>query len=132
MDNQQTIATRIRKAREFADLTQENMAKALGITQQQYSLLEKGEAKITKERIAKIAEVLGTTPEKIAEFDESKFFGNMEGNTFNDSSVTNLGDINHIYENHNKEIKEIYEARITSLETEITRLHELLKQALTK
>lgn len=132
MEHQRVLAYKIRKAREIADITQVGMAKALGISQQQYSQLEKGETKVTVERLEKIAEILGTTPEKITEFDEGKFFGNMEGNIFNESSVTNLGDINHINENHNKDIKEIYEARITSLENEITRLHALLEKALTR
>lgn len=117
MDYQFVLANRIRKARELNGITQTHMAEKLGISQQQYSLLEKGEAKITKDRIAKIAEVLGTTADKIAEFDESKFFGDSN---------------NHIYENHSKEIKEIYESRIRSLETEITRLHALLDKALSK
>ncbi len=130
MDYQQILADRIRKARELNNFTQTHMAKKLGISQQQYSLLEKGETKITKDKIDKIAEVLGTTPEKIAEFDEKKFFGNMEGNNFHDNSIGNVN--NHLYENHNKEIKEIYEARIFSLESEITRLHVLLEKALNK
>jgi len=129
MDYQFRLANRIRKARELADITQAGMAKELGISQQQYSAIEKGEAKLSKERLDKIADVLGTTPEKIAEFDEKVFFGNVEGNSFHDNSV---GNVNHIHEAHTKEIKELYESRIEAQQKEIERLHDLLKHALTK
>ena len=129
MDYQFRLANRIRKARELADITQAGMAKELGISQQQYSALEKGETKLSKERLEKIAEILGTTPEKIVEFDEKVFFGNVEGNNFHDNSV---GNVNHIHENHTKEIKEIYEARIADLKQENERLHTLLEKSLNK
>ncbi len=140
MEYQLRLANRIRKARELADITQVGMAKELGISQQQYSAIEKGEAKLSRERLEKIAEVLGTTPEKIVEFDEKQFFGNVEGNSFHDNSI---GNVNHIHENHSREVKEMYEVRITEIhrnyisrieaqQKEIDRLHDLLKQSLTK
>lgn len=127
MEHQKVLAYKIRKAREIADITQVGMATALGISQQQYSQLEKGETKVTVERLEKIAEILGTTPEKITEFDEKVIFGDMNC-TFHEKA----SNVQYVNQSQTDEVKKVYEARITSLENEITRLHALLEKALTR
>lgn len=134
MEYQQKLANRIKKIRELANIKQTYMADKLGISQQQYSALEKGEVKITTEKLQKIATLLNITPEKITEFDEQKLFGNIESSNFHDSSVGNV--INHINENHSKEIKEIYENRIIEIhklyKEQIAELHTLYKEQIEK
>ncbi|TAE75744.1 MAG: XRE family transcriptional regulator [Bacteroidetes bacterium] len=133
MEYQQKLANRIRKIRELANIKQTYMADKLGISQQQYSALEKGDVKITTEKLQKIANLLNVTPEKITEFDEQKLFGNIESSSFYDSSVAN---INHINENHSREIKEIYENRIIEIHKmyreQITELHTIYKEIIEK
>lgn len=126
LDYQFRLASRIRKARELANYTQEYMASQIGISQQQYSQLEKGETRINQERLQKIANALDTTPEKIADFDERQFFGNKDC-TFNDNY-----NIQKVETTHLEDIKQLYESRIADLQKEIERLHALLEKALLK
>ncbi|TAF99166.1 MAG: XRE family transcriptional regulator [Cytophagia bacterium] len=143
MNTQKKIANRIRKIRELAEFTQEYVANKLEISQQQYSLLEKGESKITEERLDKIASILNTTPEKIQSFDaESGLFGKTY-NRFQDSS-TGDGNVHHIHQQINsKELKNVYElrieemhllyeSRILELKEEINRLVSILDKCLSK
>jgi len=127
MDYQFRIATRIRKARELSNYTQEYVAQQIGLSQQQYSQIEKGQARLSPERLHRIAEVLNTTADKIADFDERMFFGVDGTCNFNDNST-----MNKINEDRIEDIKKIYEDRIKEQAKEIERLHGLLEKALTK
>ncbi len=54
----QRIALRIRKAREQKNISQEQLATKLGISQNAYSKIELGYSKITLDRLFHIAELL--------------------------------------------------------------------------
>ena len=62
---------RIRELREDRDLSQSDVAKVLGTTQQQYSKIETGRSDISGEKLKRLAEfynvsadyILGLTPE---------------------------------------------------------------------
>ena len=69
------IGNNIKNIRELKNLTQEFVAEKLDISQSAYSRLEKGEIKISKEKLVQIAEVLEVKPEDIKEFDSQKYFG---------------------------------------------------------
>ena len=51
------IGTKIKKVREYQNLTQEYVAHELGITQESYSKIESNKANLTVSRLAKIAEL---------------------------------------------------------------------------
>lgn len=133
MEYQQKLGNRIRKIRELANIKQSYMAEKLSISQQQYSALEKGETKVSTERLEKIAELLNVTPEKISKFDEETLLRGIENNSFH-SSTGNI--INHINESHNKEIKELYETRISEIhkmyKEQITELHAFYQSQMKK
>lgn len=54
----EVVRNNIRSLRVKADLTQEEVAKTLGITRQQYSLYEKEPLKIKVETLLKLADIL--------------------------------------------------------------------------
>jgi transcriptional regulator with XRE-family HTH domain len=61
----ETIHQLIRFWREYKHFSQQAMAADLGISQQEYSLLEAGKASITAERFCKIADILGIALEDL-------------------------------------------------------------------
>ena len=87
------IGNNIKNIRELKNLTQEFVAEKLDISQSAYSRLEKGEIKISKEKLVQIAEVLEVKPEDIKEFDSQKYFnsvGNVDGD-FSGSIIVGIG-----------------------------------------
>jgi len=52
----------IKKIRRENNMTQEEMAKLMEMSQSAYSRLEKGDVKITFEQISKVAEIYGVPP----------------------------------------------------------------------
>ena len=110
------IGNNIKNIRELKNLTQEFVAEKLDISQSAYSRLEKGEIKISKEKLVQIAEVLEVKPEDIKEFDSQKYFnsvGNVEGD-FSGSIIVGIG-IEELG------MKKLYEDKIALME-------ELMKQ----
>ncbi len=59
----------VQRLRERKKIKQEIMAEKLGITQPAYSRIEKGDTKMTTEKLEKIAQALDMTPEEIYEED---------------------------------------------------------------
>lgn len=118
------LAVKIKKLRELRDLTQEHMAKELGMDQSAYSRIEKGMTRITHEKLVKIATVLNVEPEEIYSFDEA--------NIFNIKTLHQNGDngtINHAY---SKEEKKLYEEMIKTLREENEYLKKTLDKVLAK
>ncbi len=62
----------IKKIRQMKNISQGFMARRLGITQSAYSLLEKGEIKICKEKLLLIAQALNVHSVVIRSFKEEK------------------------------------------------------------
>ena len=52
-----SIGLKIKKIREFNNLTQEHVAAKLGLSQSNYARIEKDEIKITDTRLKQIAEI---------------------------------------------------------------------------
>jgi transcriptional regulator with XRE-family HTH domain len=88
MDNI-NIGHKIKKLRELKNLTQEHMAKSIGITQGAYSRMELGETEITYSRLEKISEELGMKPEEVIAFNESLVFNVMNNQTGNGLVINN-------------------------------------------
>lgn len=120
----------IKRLRELRNMTQKTVAEILNMTQANYSKIEAGEVDIPYSRLEQIAKALKTKPEDLISYDERKVF-----NTYFErvelAQTTTTGDIlgNKIFI---EDIKNLYESRIVSLETEISRLHTLLERALSK
>ena len=81
------IGRKISKLRELRGMKQETLAIELGISQQAISKIEQS-AEVEDEALAKIANVLGLTPEAVKAFTEEAVF-NIISNTFQDSSSNN-------------------------------------------
>ena len=72
----EAIGKKIRTFREMRNYTQEHLAASIGISQQHYSALEKGEYEIAVDKLMRIAEVLGVSASAILDFDEKVIFNN--------------------------------------------------------
>lgn len=83
------IGHKIKKLRELRNLTQEHMAKSIGISQGAYSRMELGETEITYSKLEKISEELGMKPEEIIAFNESLVFNVMNNQTGNGLVINN-------------------------------------------
>jgi transcriptional regulator with XRE-family HTH domain len=88
MDNI-NIGHKIKKLRELKNLTQEHMAKSIGISQGAYSRMELGETEITYTKLEKISEELGMKPEEVIAFNESLVFNVMNNQTGNGLVINN-------------------------------------------
>ena len=60
------IGDRLRKAREFLELTQEEAAAAVGIPRSALSLIEHGRRKVDSEELARFAKVYGQSVDALA------------------------------------------------------------------
>jgi len=78
------IGRNISRIRELRDMKQEALAIALGVSQQSISNLE-GSENVDDEKLSRVAEALGVTPEAIKNFSEDAVF-NIIGNTYHDDS----------------------------------------------
>lgn len=74
------LGYKIRKIRESKDFTQEYMAHQLNISQNVYSKLERGEIKITTDRLIMISEILQIPEESLLKDDFNVF--NIYNNTY--------------------------------------------------
>lgn len=104
-----TIEEKIRNIRELKNLTQEYMAKKLGITQAGYSKIETGTTKVSYSKLLEISEVLGVKVEELLAFDSQKYF-----NSFNNVKGSNNGSVTIKVEDG--DIKTLYEDKIKLLE----------------
>ena len=106
------IGDKIKKVRELKNYTQEYMAEQLDISQAAYSKLEHGTIKVSSEKLAEIARILGVSPEDIATFDSQKYF-----NSFNLNNVEGSNNGSIIIGTSEAElIKKLYEDKILLLE----------------
>jgi transcriptional regulator with XRE-family HTH domain len=111
------IGQKIKKLRELKNLTQSHVANELGITQSAYSKLEMGETEITYQKLTRISEILGMSPEEITSFNEQMIFNVMHNQTGN-GFVLQKG----LSDNE----KRLYENQIQSLKDEIQYLKKIL------
>lgn len=113
------IYDNIRSIRVLKNLSQEYLAESLGISQSAYGKLERGETKVTWEKLNKIAEILGTTPFQISDFNSDKSYQS-------ESNVELAAESNDIYIRQMKDIQLLSE-KIKLLEKLNVTLHQQLK-----
>ncbi len=113
---------KIKKIREFKNLTQEHLAKKLGISQSNYARIENEEIKVSDERLTQIAEILEVSKETITNLDENVFFyiSNNEHFTAGTNCTVNNYQIS-------PEIQKLYEDKIKLLEDKVLILEDKLR-----
>ena len=110
-----SIGNKIKKIREFKNLTQEHVANKLGVSQSNYARMEKDEIKVTDIRLKQIAEILQVKEEDIKNLDDSVIF-NITGD------YTSAASNKHCTVNNyhiSPEIQKLYEDKIKLLEEKI-------------
>ena len=109
-----SIGNKIKKIREFKNLTQEHVAGKLGVSQSNYARMEKDEIKVTDTRLKQIAEILQVTEEDIKNLDETIFFNINNGPN---SAANQHCTVNNYH--ISPEIQKLYEDKIKLLEEKI-------------
>ncbi len=112
-----SIGNKIKKIREFKNLTQEHVANKLGVSQSNYARMEKDEIKVTDIRLKQIAEILQVTEEDIKNLDEGTFFNINNGSHYASGQNYTVNNY-HI----SPEIQKLYDDKIRLLEEKIQRL----------
>jgi transcriptional regulator with XRE-family HTH domain len=117
------LGYKIKKIREFKNVTQKQIADALGITQSAYSKIEMGETDVPYSRLEKISTVLGVKPEEIISFNEHMIF-----NVMNNQNGGNLfGNITYTISDAERKL---YEQQIDILKEELAYMKKLLEIAM--
>jgi transcriptional regulator with XRE-family HTH domain len=115
------LGTKLKKIREFKNLTQEYVSEKLNMSQSNYSRIESNEVDIPFTKLQQIAEVLEVKVNDLIEFDAKYFFNNVSAQTIN-------GDLNVTSERE----RALYEQQIDLLKNENSYLKSLLNKALVK
>ncbi len=123
MNITEICAKKLKTLREINDYTQAYVANQLDISQNAYSLLEKGATKITLERLEELAVLYKTTPQDlITEGYESVLSQSRQ----DPGGHTNFPPALSVLE------KKMYEQTISRLESNIERLYEMISQITSK
>ena len=114
------IGNKIKNIRELKNFTQEYMADKLVISQAAYSKLEKGDLKISQDKLNKIAEILDVNLEDIKDFDNKRILNSYNSIKGNNSNIT--------YSNQDIIlIRKLYEDKINLLEKLVQKQEEEIK-----
>lgn len=116
----QSLGHKIRKVRELKNKTQDHVAEEIGMTSSGYSRIERGEVRVSLERLEQIARALEVSPLELTRFDESVFFTNYD--SAHDQSFSNNADQLLL-----QQVMDTYESRIADLKDEIQFLRGVLK-----
>lgn len=106
------IGNNVKRIREIRRLTQEEMAESLGMSQSNYSKLERDEIEFNISRLIEISQVLNVKPEELLRADESNVFFIQ-----NNETVSGInGTVHHNYNNQltNQE-RALYEDKVQLL-----------------
>jgi transcriptional regulator with XRE-family HTH domain len=122
MNLTQKFSKKLKILREVNNYTQEYVARVLEISQNAYSLLEKGTTKITLDRIEVLAELYKTTPAELISVTENIYNGNTVATEMMHSNIPpTLSSFE----------KRMYEQTISRLEIDIEKLYNLINQLAT-
>lgn len=118
----QKFSKKLKILREVNNYTQEYVARVLDISQNAYSLLEKGTTKVTLDRIEVLANLYNITPAELVSVSENIYNGNSIANEMMHSNVPpTLSSFE----------KRMYEQTISRLEIDIEKLYNLINQLAT-
>ena len=103
---------KIRKVREFKDLSQDYVARRLNISQEAYSNWEKGRPRLTLDKLRAIAEVLEVNPMDIVDLQESSLFKSLHGKGATGSDDLHANELTpgerHLFEQRISELQDGY------------------------
>lgn len=115
-----TILPKIKKIREIKGFSQEYIASKLEITQNTYSKIERGETKITLDKLNDICKALEISLDLLFNFNDRMVFNNC-------NQTGNFGEYSTYVFNSIDKISELYERIIDSKNNEIERLQKIIK-----
>lgn len=122
------VGESIKKLREWRNFSQQYMADALNISQQNYSRYETGEIEFSVVKLQRIAEVLEVPVAHIFEMDEKAIFYKMD-NVVHQGDGYNVGSMYTDPKLLDK-LEKQYEARIADLKKELEYLKSILDRTL--
>ncbi|MCC6691515.1 MAG: helix-turn-helix transcriptional regulator [Bacteroidia bacterium] len=102
----QTINSNVKKIRQQKKLTQDFVAKKLGVSRVWYNKLENDEVAIKVDILPKLAEIFKVPVQELTQVNDSNYFST----TNNNSQIKNIANV----VNDNSEIKELYEKLLNS------------------
>ncbi len=106
------IGYKIRRVREFKNLSQQYVADNLSVSQSTYSDMENGKIAVSEEKLAMIANVLDVSVDVINEYNDQVVFNSCtQSGYFNTNNINPIDKIEEIY----KQLIEVHEKRITEL-----------------
>jgi transcriptional regulator with XRE-family HTH domain len=119
------IGNKIRKIREFKNISSQDMADRMNMSLQGYGRIERDEVSINVERLLEVAGIFDMKPEDVLSFDEKVVFNNY-GEIKDNAGVCQSVN-NGTYTGFPAEIKELYEKQIKLLEEQVELLKEKVK-----
>jgi len=106
------IGYKIRRVREFKNLSQQYVADKLSVSQSTYSDMENGKIIVSEEKLAMIANVLDVSVDVINEYNDQVVFNSCtQSGYINTNNINPIDKIEEIY----KQLIEVHEKRITEL-----------------
>lgn len=106
------LGYKIRRVREFKNLSQQYVADELSVSQSTYSDMENGKTIVTEEKLAMIASVLDVSVDIIKDYNDQVVFTSCtQSGYINTNNINPIDKIEEIY----KQIIEVHEKRITDL-----------------
>lgn len=118
------VGSKIRHIRQMKNLSQENLATALGISQKSYSELENGKISITIDKLEEIAKILKVSMEDIFNYSTDKVFY-YNNNTIENGYIENVNNLN---KGLVQDLKEQHKIHVEDLKNQIEFLKGLLKK----
>lgn len=106
------LGYKIRRVREFKNLSQQYVADELSVSQSTYSDMENGKIAVSEEKLAMIASVLDVSVDIIKEYNDQVVFNSCtQSGYINTNNINPIDKIDELY----KKIIEVHEKRITDL-----------------
>jgi len=106
------LGYKIRRVREFKNLSQQYVADKLSVSQSTYSDMENGKIAVSEEKLAMIANVLDVSVDVINEYNDQVVFNSCtQSGYINTNNINPIDKIEEVY----KQILEVHEKRITDL-----------------
>ena len=118
------IGQKIRRIREYRDLSQDSVAMEMGMSPSGYSRIERDEVSVTVDKLARLADILKVSLIDLVSPEESIVFNNY--GTAKDQSFSTING-----STDTEKIEQLYKEQINLLQQEVSYLREIVN-SLTK
>lgn len=122
-----SVAKNLKTLRELHDYTQEYVADYMGVSQNTYSMMERGETRITIDRLETLATLYNMDITDILKLNDSMIIHNLHDVKDNNGVVGNNKDIT-INNNTSEEERKLFRETLERLEKENERLLKIIEQ----